>query len=155
LYELSGSLASCRTFSLPRKITSQPKVSARIKIRKGKIGRPAVMNEVRDLTRRMSRENAGWGAPRISRRTAQARHRYRRGQCEKVPGAQPETSSLQTWRTFLKNHVQSLVSVFTVPTIRFQILSYGPPARAGRKRCARLNGRGSFLACLDGKKFSK
>jgi putative transposase len=30
----------------------------------------------------------------------------------------------QTWRTFLENHVQSLVSVdfFTVPTIRFQIL---------------------------------
>src|SRR4051794_27468522 len=30
----------------------------------------------------------------------------------------------QTWRTFLENHVQSLVSVdfFTVPTLRFQIL---------------------------------
>jgi putative transposase len=30
----------------------------------------------------------------------------------------------QTWRTFLENHVKSLVSVdfFTVPTIRFQLL---------------------------------
>ena len=30
----------------------------------------------------------------------------------------------QTWRTFLENHVQSLVSVdsFTVPTIRFRVL---------------------------------
>jgi hypothetical protein len=30
----------------------------------------------------------------------------------------------QTWRTFLENHVKSMVSVdfFTVPTIRFQIL---------------------------------
>jgi hypothetical protein len=30
----------------------------------------------------------------------------------------------QTWRTFLDNHIQSLVSVdfFTVPTLRFQIL---------------------------------
>jgi hypothetical protein len=30
----------------------------------------------------------------------------------------------QTWRTFLDNHVQQLVSVdfFTVPTIRFQVL---------------------------------
>jgi putative transposase len=30
----------------------------------------------------------------------------------------------QTWRTFLENHVTSLVSVdlFTVPTIRFQVL---------------------------------
>ena len=30
----------------------------------------------------------------------------------------------QTWRTFLENHVKSIVSVdfFTVPTIRFQLL---------------------------------
>ena len=30
----------------------------------------------------------------------------------------------QTWRTFLENHLKSLVSVdsFTVPTIRFQVL---------------------------------
>jgi hypothetical protein len=30
----------------------------------------------------------------------------------------------QTWRTFLENHVKSMVSVdfFTVPTIRFQVL---------------------------------
>lgn len=34
------------------------------------------------------------------------------------------TPPSQTWRTFLENHVQSLVSVdvFRVPTIRFQIL---------------------------------
>ncbi len=30
----------------------------------------------------------------------------------------------QTWRTFLENHVKTMVSVdlFTVPTIRFQVL---------------------------------
>jgi putative transposase len=30
----------------------------------------------------------------------------------------------QTWRTFLENHTQQLVSIdfFTVPTIRFQVL---------------------------------
>jgi len=30
----------------------------------------------------------------------------------------------QTWRTFLENHAQQLVSIdfFTVPTIRFQVL---------------------------------
>ena len=30
----------------------------------------------------------------------------------------------QTWRTFLENHVQNLVSAdfFTVPTVRFEVL---------------------------------
>ena len=93
------------------------------KIRRGKRGRPAVSREVRDLIRRMSSENAGWGAPRIH------------GELLKLGIDIGETSvskyllrsrkpPSQTWRTFLENHIQSLVSVdfFTVPTIRFQIL---------------------------------
>jgi hypothetical protein len=35
------------------------------KIRHGQVGRPAVPKEVRDLIRKMSRENPLWGAPRI------------------------------------------------------------------------------------------
>lgn len=35
------------------------------KSRSGKTGRPQIEREVRDLIRRMSRENAIWGAPRI------------------------------------------------------------------------------------------
>ena len=35
------------------------------KIRRGKVGRPAVPKEVRQLIRTMSRENPIWGAPRI------------------------------------------------------------------------------------------
>jgi putative transposase len=93
------------------------------KVRRGKPGRPGVPREVRDLIRRMSRENPLWGAPHIH------------GELLKLGIAIGETSvakymvrhrnpTSQTWRTFLNNHVQDLVSVdfFTVPTIRFQVV---------------------------------
>ena len=56
------------------------------------------------------------------RRTAEAGHRHRRDEREHlVRNRQPPS---QTWRTFLRNHISSLVSVdfCTVPTIRFEVL---------------------------------
>jgi len=71
----------------------------------------------------MSRENPLWGAPRIH------------GELLKLGIDIGETSvgkyivrrrnpPSQNWRTFLENHVKTMVSVdfFTVPTIRFQVL---------------------------------
>jgi transposase InsO family protein len=71
----------------------------------------------------MCRENPTWGAPRIH------------GELLKLGIDIGETSvskymvryrnpPSQTWRTFLDNHLQQLVSIdsFTVPTIRFQVL---------------------------------
>lgn len=93
------------------------------KVRHGKTGRPAVAREVRDLIRRLSRENPLWGAPHIHGEllklgipigeTSVAKYMVRH---RKPPS--------QTWRTFLDNHLKTLVSIdfFTVPTIRFQVL---------------------------------
>jgi putative transposase len=93
------------------------------KVRRGKLGRPAVGPEIRALIRRMSNENPGWGAPRIHGEllklgidigeTSVSKYLVRR---RKPPS--------QTWRTFLQNHLQSVVSIdfFTVPTSRFQVL---------------------------------
>jgi transposase InsO family protein len=93
------------------------------KVRHGRIGRPSVSREVRDLIRKMSRENPLWGAPRIHGELLKLGINAGETSVSKymVRSRRPPS---QTWRTFLENHVQSLVSVdfFTVPTIRFQIL---------------------------------
>jgi len=93
------------------------------KVRHGQPGRPPVSKEIRQLIRKMSRENPLWDAPRIH------------GELLKLGIDIGETSvgkyivrtrnpPSQNWRTFLENHVKTMVSVdfFTVPTIRFQVL---------------------------------
>lgn len=93
------------------------------KTRRGKPGRPTVPKDIQELIRRLSRENPLSGAPRIH------------GELLKLGIHVGETSvgkyivrhrrpPSQTWRTFLQNHVKSMVSIdfFTVPTIRFQVL---------------------------------
>src|SRR6201982_1483150 len=93
------------------------------KVRRGRPGRPVVSREVRNLIRRMCRENPSWGAPRVHGEllklgidigeSSVSKYMVR---CRKPPS--------QTWRTFLQNHTQQLVSIdfFTVPTLRFQVL---------------------------------
>jgi hypothetical protein len=95
----------------------------RWKIRHGKPGRPTVSREVRDLIRTMSRANPLWGAPRIHGELLKLGIEISEPTVSKYMVRHPKPPS-QTWRTFLENHVQSLVSVdfFTVPTIRFHIL---------------------------------
>jgi len=86
-------------------------------------GRPPITTEVRELIRRISAANPGWGAPRIHGELGKlginvsettvakymVRHRHPRS---------------QTWRTFLSNHVKELVSAdfFVVPTATFRLL---------------------------------
>ncbi len=85
-------------------------------------GRPCTSRDVRDLIRRMSLANPGWGAPRIHGEllklgvdvgeTTVAKYLVR-----------PRRRSSQTWKTFLTNHVHELVSIdfFVVPTAIFRL----------------------------------
>ena len=93
------------------------------KIRHGRLGRPAVPQEVRDLIRTMSRNNPLWGAPRIQGELLKLGIEITEPTVAKYMLRQRKPPS-QTWRTFLENHVKSMVSVdfFTVPTIRFEVL---------------------------------
>jgi putative transposase len=72
---------------------------------------------------RHSRENSGWGAPRIHGELLKLGIDIGESSVSKymVHGHKPRS---QNWRTFLENHAKQLVSIdfFTVPTIRFQVL---------------------------------
>ena len=93
------------------------------KIRRGPLGRPIVPKDIRDLIRTMSRENPLWGAPRIHSELLKLGINIGETSVSKYMVRRRKPPS-QTWRTFLENHMKSMVSVdfFTVPTIRFQIL---------------------------------
>ena len=95
----------------------------RWKIRRGKPGRPSVPQEVCDLIRMMSRNNPMWGAPRIQGELSKLGIEITEPTVSKYMVRHRKPPS-QTWRTFLENHVHSLVSVdfFTVPTIWFEVL---------------------------------
>ena len=93
------------------------------KARRGQVGRPLISRELRDLIRKMCRENPGWGAPRIHGELLKLGLHIGESSVTKymVRSRRPPS---QTWRTFLANHAQQLVSIdfFTVPTVRFQVL---------------------------------
>jgi transposase InsO family protein len=93
------------------------------KVRRGKPGRPALPQEIRDLIRMMSRNNPMWGAPRIHGELLKLGIEITEPTVAKYMLRNRKPPS-QTWRTFLEIHVKSIVSVdfLTVPTIRFQVL---------------------------------
>jgi transposase InsO family protein len=93
------------------------------KVRHGRSGRPEVAAEVRVLIRKMSRDNLLWGASRIHSELLKLGIKVGETSVGKymARGRKPPS---QSWRTFLANHVKTMVSVdfLTVPTIRFQVL---------------------------------
>ena len=86
-------------------------------------GRPSLSLEVIDLIHRMSLANPGWGAPRIHGELLKLGFELSQATVAKYMIRNRKPPS-QNWRTFLKNHMQSLVSAdfFVVPTITFRLL---------------------------------
>jgi putative transposase len=93
------------------------------KVQHGQLGRPVISHEVRELIRKMCRENPCWGAPRIHGELLKLGIDIGESSVSKYMVRNRKPPS-QTWRTFLENHAQQLVSIdfFTVPTIRFRVL---------------------------------
>ena len=110
------------------------------KVRRGQAGRPPVPKSVRELIRKMGRDNPLWGAPRIHGELLKLGIDIGETGVGKylARGRKPPS---QTWRTFLENHVKTMVSVdfFTVPTIRFQVLYVFLVLAHDRRRIVHFN----------------
>ena len=110
------------------------------KVRHGQPGRPTVPRDVRELIRKMSRENSLWGAPRVHGELLKLGIDIGETSVGKYMTRHRKPPS-QTWRTFLENHVKTMVSVdfFTVPTIRFQVLYVFLVLAHDRRRIVHFN----------------
>ena len=106
----------------------------------GKPGRFPIAKEVRDLIRWMSTANPRWGSPRILGEIRKLGFEITKSTVEKYMVRHRNPPS-QTWRSFLENHTQDLVSVdfFVVPTVRFVVLYVFVVLAHDRRRVIHFN----------------
>ena len=96
--------------------------------RRQRVGRPKVAEEVRDLIRRMKRENPIWGAPRIHGELVLLGFEISEPTVSRYLQSLkriPEESKASQWLlAFLNNHREVIAAFdfFTVPTLRFRTL---------------------------------
>ena len=86
---------------------------------RNRAGRPKIDRGVRDLIRRMSRENPKWGASRIHGEPLMLGFEIAQSTVSKYM-VQDGTPS-QSWKTFLRNHAQAIapIDLCVLPTLTF------------------------------------
>ena len=86
-------------------------------------GRPSTNAAIRTLVKQMAAANPLWGAPRIHGELSKVGVDVSERTVSRLVRRLHRPPS-QTWRTFLTNHVSSLVSIdfFTVPTVTGRVL---------------------------------
>ena len=73
-------------------------------------GRPKIEAKIRNLIRRMSRENPLWGTPRIQSELALLGHIVAASTVDQYR-IHPRKPPSSTWRAFLDNHVRDIVAI--------------------------------------------
>src|SRR3989440_6389777 len=90
---------------------------------RNRAGRPKIDRGLRDLIRRMSKENSQWGASRIHGELLMLGFEVAQSTVSKymVRGGTPPS---QSWKTFLRNHAHAIAAIdlCMVPTLTFERL---------------------------------
>ena len=86
-------------------------------------GRPGTGKDIRDLVRKMANANPTWGSPRVHGELQKLGIKISERTVARLMPKRRNPPS-RTWRTFLDNHVNDLVSIdfFVIPTATFRVL---------------------------------
>ena len=88
-----------------------------------KVGRPKIERDLRDLIKRMSRENPLWGGSRIHGELLMLGFEVAQSTVSKymTRGRKPPS---QSWKTFLRTHAEAIAAIdlCVVPTVTFDRL---------------------------------
>jgi transposase InsO family protein len=90
---------------------------------RNRAGRPNIDRELRDLIRRMCRENPLWGAPRIHGELLMLGFDVAQSTISRYMMRRRKPPS-QSWKTFLRNHAGAIAAIdmCVIPTITFERL---------------------------------
>ena len=90
---------------------------------RNRAGRPRIDRGLRDLIRRMCRENPLWGASRIHGELLMLGFAVAQSTISKYM-ARPSKLPSQPWKTFLRNHAEAVAAIdmCVVPTLTFDLL---------------------------------
>ena len=96
---------------------------AELSKKRGKLGRPSIGKEIRELIQTMARANPLWRDPRIHGELLKLGIEVSERTVSRILQTVDRPPS-QTWKTFLQNHVGDIVAIdfFTVPTIHLRVL---------------------------------
>jgi putative transposase len=114
---------------------------------KSRVGRPRLPKDIRDLIVRMALENPTWGQARVAAELSVKLDIYVSPRTvRKYWPPEPERrgrrkTSSQHWRTFIRNHAQSMVACdfFVVVTARFRMLYVFLFMEIGTRRIVHCN----------------
>ena len=103
-------------------------------------GRPPIDAEIRTLIGRMARKNPTWEAPRIHGELLKLGFEVAEATVSRTMPRRRKPPS-QTWREFLRNHTEDLVSIdfFVVPTATFRVLYVFLVLEHERRRIVHFN----------------